>query len=74
MSMQQRLARQPLSSSKQITAVAVAATTDLFRPEALQRCHKASGNVLHDRTGSVISEPELQQPAPDTPAEACQQQ
>ncbi len=33
-----------------------------------------SGNVLHDRTGSVISEPEPQQPAPDTPAEACQQQ
>jgi hypothetical protein len=25
-------------------------------------------------TGSVISEHELQQPAPDTPAEACQQQ
>src|SRR5512147_2124420 len=33
-----------------------------------------SGNVLHDRTGRVISEPEPQQPEPDTPAEACQQQ
>ena len=39
----------------------------------LQRCH-TSGNVLHDQTGGVISEPEPEQPVPDTPAAACQQQ
>ena len=31
-------------------------------------------NVLHDRTGRVISEPEPTAPEPDTTAEACQQQ
>ena len=44
------------------------------RPWTCSVVTRASGNVLHVQTGSVISEPEPQQPEPDTPTAACQQQ